>query len=134
MARKGKRRDRRRYQDGRGKAKKRPRRLIYEIDLHGMTWDTAQRRLRAAPHEANFHGSRLIKIIHGWGRGTGSNVLQKKVRTWLARHPFGFRAIILGEEYSLTNLKTAQMRDEIGQFPDNDLNARNAGMTLVWLR
>lgn len=133
MARKGRRRNKGRTQDKRDNPK-RQRRLIYKIDLHGMTWDMAERRLRAAPHEANFHGSRLLKIIHGWGRSTGSNVLQKKVRNWLARHPFGFRAVILGEDYSLMNLETAQMRDEIGQFPDNDLNARNAGMTLVWLR
>lgn len=133
MARKSRRRNKESQQD-RGRKAKRQRDLIYKIDLHGMTWDTAQRRLRAAPHEANFHGSRLIKIIHGWGRSTGSNVLQKKVRNWLARHGFGFRAVIYGEDYSLMNLETAQMRDEIGQFPDNDLNARNAGMTLVWLR
>ncbi|MGB0388301.1 MAG: Smr/MutS family protein [Ardenticatenaceae bacterium] len=116
------------------KPQRRRRKLMYEIDLHGLTWDQAERRLRAAPREAGFFGSRLIKIIHGWGRETGSNVLQTKVRSWLARNPFSFRAAIPGETYSLTNRQTVKMRDEIGQFPDNDLNARNAGMTIVWIR
>lgn len=115
-------------------AKKRPRQLIYEVDLHGLTWAEAERRLRAAPREADFHGSRLLKIIHGWGRGTGSNVLQVNVRGWLARSPFPFRAAIPGEAYTLTDPETVRMRDEIGQFPDTDLNASNAGITLVWLR
>lgn len=114
--------------------KKRARQLIYQIDLHHHTWEQALRRLKVAPREASHVNSRLIKIIHGWGRETGSNVLQKNVRRWLSSRPFSFRAIIEGESYSTLDKKTAEMRDEIGQFPDNDLNARNKGMTIVWLR
>ncbi|MDQ4076777.1 MAG: Smr/MutS family protein [Chloroflexota bacterium] len=115
--------------------KKSPRRtLIYEVDLHGMTWDEAERRLRAAPREAARRKSRILKIIHGWGRTTGSSVLQERVRSWLARSPFSFRAVIPGEAYTIYNEQTVQMRDEIGQFPDTDLNADNAGVTIVWLR
>lgn len=118
----------------RRRQQRRQRRLIYEVDLHGMRWEEAERRLRAAPIEAGRQGSRLLKIIHGWGRSTGSNVLQVQVRQWLARHPFAFREVIPGEAYTLTNEQTVRMRDEIGRFPDTDLNASNAGMTLVWLR
>ncbi|MGH9857782.1 MAG: Smr/MutS family protein, partial [Acidobacteriota bacterium] len=114
--------------------KKRRRTLIYEVDLHGMTWDEAERRLRAASREATFSGSRILKIIHGWGRTTGSSVLQKRVRSWLAKSPFTFRAVIPGEVYNISNLDTVAMRDEIGQFPDTDLNAGNRGVTIVWLR
>lgn len=114
--------------------KKRARQLIYQVDLHNNTWEQALRRLKSVPREASHVNSRIIKIIHGWGRETGSNVLQQKVRRWLASRPFSFRAIIEGESYSLFNDKTVQMRDEIGQFPDHDLNARNKGMTIVWLR
>jgi hypothetical protein len=113
---------------------KRPRQLIYQVDLHGMTWDEAERRLRAAPREAANAGSRILKIIHGQGRTTGSNVLQVKVRGWLATNPFPFRAAIPGEAYTISNPETIQMRDAIGQFPDSDLNATNAGVTIVWLR
>jgi hypothetical protein len=108
--------------------------LIYEVDLHGLTWLEAERRMRAAPHEARRMNSRILKIIHGYGRATGSNVLQVNVRRWLARNPFHFRAAIPGESYSTFNPETVQMRDEVGQFPDRDLNATNAGITLVWLR
>ncbi len=121
-----------RNKDNRRPAKRRQ--LIYEVDLHGMTWAEAERRLRAASREASFSGSRLLKIIHGWGRETGSNVLQRNVRGWLARNPFPFRAAIPGEAYHLTNPETVQMRDEIGSFPDTDLNADNHGITIVWLR
>ena len=117
-----------------GARKKRERQLIYQIDLHNNTWEQALRRLKSVPREASHVNSRIIKIIHGWGRETGSNVLQTKVRSWLAGRPFSFRAIIEGESYSLFDDKTAEMRDEIGPFPDNDLNASNKGMTLVWLR
>lgn len=114
--------------------RKRRTQLIYEVDLHGMTWDEAERRLRAAHREALHVNSRVLKIIHGWGRETGSSVLQSRVRGWLARNPFPFRAAIPGEAYTLTNLETVQMRDEVGRFPDTDLNATNAGVTIVWLR
>ncbi len=110
------------------------RQLIYEVDLHGLTWVDAERRLRAAPREAAHLNSRVLKIIHGWGRETGSNVLQGKVRGWLARNPFPFRAAIPGEAYHTLDATTVQMRDEVGQFPDTDLNADNAGVTVVWLR
>ena len=132
--RRNRRNHRNQSQHAQTNSKRRRRQLIYQVDLHGMTWNEAQSRLRAAPREANHFGSRILKIIHGWGRETGSNVLQRKVRSWLARNPFSFRAAIPGEAYSLTNHQTVQMRDEIGQFPDNDLNAHNAGMTIVWIR
>lgn len=115
-------------------AKRKPqRKLIHEVDLHGDTWDEALPRLRAAPRDAAYYGARLIKIIHGYGRDTGSNVLQVRVRGWLARNPFPFRAAIPGEAYNLSNPETVQLRDALGSFPDNDLNASNAGMTLVWI-
>jgi dsDNA-specific endonuclease/ATPase MutS2 len=108
--------------------------LIYQVDLHGLTWEEAQIKLRAAPREALHKGSRLLKIIHGYGKSTGSNVLQVAVRGWLARNPFPFRAAIPGEAYTLSDPTTTELRAEIGDFPDNDLNATNAGMTLVWLK
>jgi hypothetical protein len=61
-------------------------------------------------------------------------VLQERVRGWLATNPFPFRAAIPGEVYNFTNQETVEMRDEIGQFPDTDFNAGNAGVTVVWLR
>lgn len=136
MSAKHRRKKREKQKNQRADSQKSPsrRRLIYEVDLHGMTWEMALRRLRAAPREAAYHKSRLLKIIHGWGRETGSNVLQQKARQWLRRKPFRYRAVIIGEEYDLMNPTTVQLRDEIGQYPDNDLNARNRGMTLIWLR
>jgi hypothetical protein len=107
--------------------------LIYEVDLHGMTQEEALLRLNAARREASHKGSRLLKIIHGYGKSTGSNVLQVAVRSWLARNPFPFRAAIPGEAYTLTDPTTALLRDEVGAYPDSDLNASNRGMTLVWL-
>jgi dsDNA-specific endonuclease/ATPase MutS2 len=107
--------------------------LIYEVDLHGMTQEEAMSRLKTARREASHQGSRLLKIIHGYGKSTGSNVLQVAVRSWLARNPFPFRAAIPGEAYTLTDPTTNLLRDEIGAYPDTDLNASNRGMTLVWL-
>jgi dsDNA-specific endonuclease/ATPase MutS2 len=108
--------------------------LLYQVDLHGLTWEEAQPKLRAAHREALHKGSRLLKIIHGYGKNTGSNVLQVAVRGWLARNPFPFRAAIPGEAYNISDPTTTELRAEIGDFPDNDLNATNQGMTLVWLK
>ena len=108
--------------------------LIYQVDLHGLTWEEAQPKLRTAQREALHRGSRLLKIIHGYGKHTGSNVLQVAVRGCLARNPFPFRAAIPGEAYTLTDPTTTLLRTEIGAFPDNDLNATNQGLTLVWLK
>lgn len=108
--------------------------LIYQVDLHGLTWEESQAKLRVAHREALHKNSRLLKIIHGYGKTTGSNVLQVAVRGWLARNPFPFRAAIPGEAYTLTDPTTTELRTEIGNYPDNDLNANNRGMTLVWLK
>lgn len=108
--------------------------LMYQVDLHGLTWEEAQPKLRAAHREALHKGSRLLKIIHGYGKNTGSNVLQVAVRGWLARNPFPFRAAIPGEAYHLSDPTTTELRADIGNFPDNDFNATNQGMTLVWLK
>ena len=108
--------------------------LIYQVDLHGLIWDEVPPKIRNAYREALHKNSRLLKIIHGYGKLTGSNVLQVKVRSWLSTNPFPFRAAIPGEAYTLTDPTTMKLRDEVGQYPDNDLNATNQGMTLVWLK
>ena len=130
--RRPKRRSRERYGDQR--LHEGEKRLIYELDLHGLTWQEAQWALHKAPKDAVRHKARILKIIHGWGRSTGSSVLQENVRSWLARNPFRFRAAIPGERYHQSDETTMQMRGEIGDFPDADFNRANRGITVVWLR
>lgn len=118
----------------RGRRKQGGRSPVYEVDLHGLTWAEAERRLKSAPREAAHLRCRVLKIIHGWGSASGSNVLQRKTRGWLARSPFRFRAAIPGEAYHIGDPTTTAMRDEVGPFDDSDYGAHNEGVTLVWLK
>jgi DNA-nicking Smr family endonuclease len=59
-----------------------------ELDLHGMTQEDARRALAAFLAEAELHGRRCLRIIHGKGRRSGHRgpVLKSAVNRWLRRH------------------------------------------------
>jgi DNA-nicking Smr family endonuclease len=58
-----------------------------ELDLHGHRVAEAHQALSAFLREADQHGLRCLRIVHGKGRGSldGVPVLKGKVRSWLAR-------------------------------------------------
>lgn len=77
---------------------------------------------------------RIIKIVHGHGStGKGSST-KELVRNWLFRSRTKFRAVIDGEQYEMFNAVVQEMRSEVGQFNDRDLNAANPGITIVWVK
>lgn len=86
---------------------------------------------RTAP---DIQGLRVVKIIHGYGSTGPGGVTKDVVRNWLFRERRKFRRVIEGENYTLYNPATQEMRLAVGTYPDRDLAAGNPGLTVVWVR
>ena len=58
-----------------------------ELDLHGLTRDEAQQQLSVFVSEAQEHGVRCVRIIHGKGYGSSNKgpVIKPLVNQWLRR-------------------------------------------------
>ena len=77
---------------------------------------------------------RILKVIHGYGSGGKGSRTHEVVRNWAYRHRKRFRAVIEGEHYSLSDPMTRELRREVGQYEDPDLEHHNRGMTVFWIR
>jgi hypothetical protein len=76
----------------------------------------------------------VLKIIHGYGSYERPGVLKEVVRNWVYRNRTTLSAIIPGEEYSMFDKNTIEMRKMCGQISDPDLGAGNPGITLIWVK
>jgi len=58
-----------------------------QIDLHGMTRDTAREALAQFVRQAARDGLRCVRVVHGKGNGSPGRepVLKAKVRAWLVQ-------------------------------------------------
>lgn len=58
-----------------------------QLDLHGLRRDEAREALGAFLREAQRHGLRCVRVVHGKGNGSPGreSVLRDKVRRWLAQ-------------------------------------------------
>ena len=58
-----------------------------QIDLHGMTRDTAREALARFIRQAARDGLRCVRVVHGKGNGSPGRepVLKAKVRAWLVQ-------------------------------------------------
>ncbi|HMK39113.1 MAG TPA: hypothetical protein VK569_07210 [Bacteroidota bacterium] len=82
----------------------------------------------------NSASLRLLKIIHGYGSGGRGGATRELVRNWAFRLRGRFRGIYYGEEYTLGNDATRELRLEVGQYPDTDLTMPNPGVTIIWVK
>jgi len=71
----------------------------------------------------------IMKIIHGQSGNT-----KQIVHNWAYNKRRRLREIIYGENYTIFDERTQEMRDEAGQFPDADLEASNSGITILWVK
>ncbi len=78
-----------------------------------------------------FHG---LKIIHGYGKSGSGGVLKEVVLNWAYRKRQRVKGVIRGEQYSVHDPLTQNMRTQVGQDPDPDLDAGNPGVTIVWVK
>jgi hypothetical protein len=77
---------------------------------------------------------RLLKIVHGYGSSGKGGATREVVRGWAFRHRQKYRAIIEGGRYSLFEPTVQELRKEIGNFPDPDLEAQNEGILVLWIK
>lgn len=87
-------------------------------------WETAR----------NSPTLRLIKIIHGYGSGGKGGATRELVRNWAFRRRGRFRGTLYGENYTLLDPATQEMRGEVGQYADKDLTMPNPGITIIWIK
>ncbi|MDH3252923.1 MAG: hypothetical protein OEM41_09030 [Ignavibacteria bacterium] len=90
--------------------------------------------LEAWSRVRNSDSLRVLKIIHGHGSSGRGGSTRTVVRNWLFRNRARFNDIIEGEEYDVLDGRVMAMRGATGQFPDMDLGAANAGVTVVWMK
>jgi hypothetical protein len=97
--------------------------------------DVVERELTNALSNVRLSSTlRVLKIIHGHGSTGKGGSTKETVRNWTFRNRQRLRAIIEGEAYSLFNPDTQEMRAEVGQYGDADLDNSNPGITVVWVK
>ncbi|MEK9138532.1 MAG: hypothetical protein AAB393_15520 [Bacteroidota bacterium] len=82
----------------------------------------------------NSSSLRVLKIIHGYGSTGKGGTTKEVVRNWVFANRTKFKMSIDGEEYTLYNAGTRELRKAIGDYPDADLGKTNPGITIVWIR
>src|SRR5512140_1370607 len=86
--------------------------------------DEVEREIVSAVARVSGSSSlRLLKIVHGYGSSGKGGVSREVVRRWAFRHRHKFRGIVAGERYSLFEGDVQELRKEIGDFVDPDLEA-----------
>lgn len=84
-------------------------------------------------HVRHTPGLRLLKVIHGYGSTGGPGSTRETTRNWAYNHRRHFRAIIDGEEYSLFDASTRELRSAVGPYDDPDLDSANRGILVIWI-
>lgn len=92
--------------------------------------DDVERQLEEALSQVHNSSSiRVLKIIHG-----KSGKTKEVVRNWAYNKRHRLRGIIYGENYSIFDGPTQEMRDEVGKFSDLDLKSPNDGIIIIWVK
>lgn len=90
--------------------------------------------LHAWSEVRNSSSFRILKIIHGYGKSGKGGATKEVVRNWAFHNRSRLRCVIDGEDYSLYNAATQELRKHIGDYVDADVGAINPGITIVWVK
>ncbi len=82
----------------------------------------------------NSSSLRVLKVVHGYGSSGKGGTTREVVRNWAFVHRKHFKAVIAGEQYELFNSDVQEMRRDVGQYTDPDLQQANPGITVIWVR
>lgn len=96
----------------------------------------ALKRLEIALANARSSGTRVLKIIHGYGSTGVGGILRPVVRNFLRRvkEKGEIRLFVNGESFSSFDQRSKQLIAEAPQLTlDSDLGRANEGITLVLL-
>ncbi len=76
---------------------------------------------------------RVLKVIHGYGSAGGPGSIRATTRNWAWERRRHFRAVIDGEDYSLQEARTQDLRKAVGDYSDADLGGGNPGILIIWI-
>ena len=79
-------------------------------------------------------GTRVIRVIHGYGSGGKGGTLKTTVRNWAFRRRGKFDLILPGEEYSPSLPAVQEFIKSAEDIGLADFSDANEGMTLLILR
>lgn len=100
-----------------------------------MSSDQAERALEEILRKATLsEGTRVIRVIHGYGSGGKGGTLKTAVRNWAYRKRNKFETILPGEEYSPFLPAMQELFKSIEGLGLSDLSDTNEGMTLLILK
>jgi hypothetical protein len=111
--------------------------LVHTIDVAHPprnAEDVESELVEAWSQVRNSAALRLLKVIHGYGSGGKGGTTKEVVRSWAFRNRGKFRMIVEGEQYSLGVPEVQELRNELGNYPDIDLERANPGVILIWVK
>mgnify|MGYP001177201101 FL=1 len=104
--------------------------IVLDIGHSYRSLDQAIIALETTVSQASHENKiKIIKVITGHGSG----LLREKVRQWCNEQKGRFKGVIYGENYSIFNKETNEMREACDNFDDNDLGRGNSAITYIWL-
>jgi hypothetical protein len=109
---------------------------LYTIDVAHPPRPSSEveRQLNDAwSHVRRSRQLRILKVIHGYGSSGGPGSIRETTRNWAWDHRRHFCAVINGEEYSLQDIRTQDLRKAVGDFADPDLGESNQGILIIWI-
>jgi hypothetical protein len=77
---------------------------------------------------------RIIKVVHGYGSSGKGGTGRETVRNWAFQNRGRLRSVIDGERFAFGDAATEELIGEFGPLGDEDLNAGNPGITILWVR
>ena len=87
--------------------------------------------------QAKRDGSRVLKVIHGYGSsGKGGTLFVGLRKSFGLRKKEGaIKDFIAGEDFSIFNETTLDLLEAVPELRgDPDLGATNEGVTVIWLK
>ncbi|MGQ9650785.1 MAG: Smr/MutS family protein [Phycisphaerae bacterium] len=107
---------------------------VYVVKAGLPTVQEARSRLKVEIDKATQAGTRVLKVVHGYGSSGVGGALRDAIRGSLRkrRKEGKIRAFVIGEKWSVFDETARQLLEECPELEkDPDLNGYNEGITLV---
>ncbi len=109
----------------------------FNVEAGLPTLDEARRLVIAEIKRAKREGVKVLKVIHGYGSsGTGGRLCVGLRKSFGLRKKEGvIKDFIPGDDFSIFNDTVLALLEVVPELRgDQDLNATNEGVTIVWLK
>lgn len=109
----------------------------FNVEAGLPSLEEARQLVLAEIRRAKRDGTRVLKIIHGYGSsGTGGKLCIGLRKSFRLRKQEGLlKDFILGEQFSIFNPTALALLEAVPELRgDPDLDATNEGITVLWLK